>query len=59
MRPLEIALVVANFFTLVVLAVPRFRAIWWTEFMILTTVAVTVVQILVKGHGGNRFLPTC
>ncbi len=49
MRPFEVALVVANFLTLVVLAVPRFRAIWWTEFMILITVAVTVVQILVEG----------
>jgi Platelet-activating factor acetylhydrolase, isoform II len=49
MRPGEILLVVANFLTFVVFAVPRIRAIRWTGYVVLITLALAVVQVLVEG----------
>jgi hypothetical protein len=49
MRLFEILLVVANFLTSVVFAVPRLRAIRWTGYVVLITLALVVVQILVEG----------
>jgi hypothetical protein len=49
MRPFEILLVVANFCTFVVFAVPRLRAIRWAGYVVLITLALVVVQILVEG----------
>ncbi len=49
MRPGEILLVVANFLTFVVFAVPRLRAIRWTGYVVLITLALAVVQVLVEG----------
>jgi len=49
MRPGEILLVVAIFLTFVVFAVPRIRAIRWTGYVVLITLALAVVQVLVEG----------
>lgn len=48
MRPGEILLVVANFCTFVVFAVPRLRAIHWTGYVVLITLAVAVIQVFVE-----------
>jgi hypothetical protein len=49
MRLLEIVLIVADFFTVVLCVVPRLRAIGWTRSIVLITLVVAVVQILVEG----------
>ena len=49
MRPIEILLVVANFLTFFVFAVPQLRARRWTGYIALLTLAVAVIQVLVEG----------
>jgi predicted dienelactone hydrolase len=49
MRPVEALLVVANFLTLLVVAVPRLRAVRWIGSIVLITLSLAVVQVLVEG----------
>jgi pimeloyl-ACP methyl ester carboxylesterase len=49
MRPIETLLIVANFLTFLVLAVPRLRTIHWIGYAVLITPALAVVQIFLEG----------
>lgn len=49
MRLLETLLIVANFLTFLVFAVPRLRAIRWIGYTVLITPALAVVQIFLEG----------
>ncbi|QBD74761.1 carboxylic ester hydrolase [Ktedonosporobacter rubrisoli] len=49
MRPLEILLVCANLITFLLLAVPRLRVAQWKGYIVLSTLALAVVQIVLEG----------
>jgi len=49
MRPIETLLIVANFLTFLVFAVPRLRAIHWMGYTVLIPLALAVVQIFLEG----------
>src|SRR5579862_8235389 len=49
MRPVETLLIVANFLTFLVLAVPRLRAGRWMGYVVLIALALAVVQVLIEG----------
>ncbi len=49
MRLLETLLIVANFLTFLVFAVPRLRAIHWIGYAVLITPALAVVQVFLEG----------
>ncbi len=50
MRPFEILLIVANFLSFMVFAVPRLRAIRWTGDIVFIALVVAVVQVLREGE---------
>jgi hypothetical protein len=49
MRPIETLLIVANSLTFLAFAVPQLRAIRWTRYIVLITLALALVQIFVEG----------
>jgi hypothetical protein len=49
MRPIETLLVVTNFLTFLVFAVPRLRAIRWMGYIVFITLALAVVQVFLDG----------
>src|ERR1019366_2313209 len=49
MSPNETLLIVANSLTFLAFAVPQLRAIRWTRYIVLITLALALVQIFVEG----------
>ena len=49
MRPGETPLVVANFLTFVVIAVPRLRALHWSGYVVPIAFLIAIIQVVVEG----------
>jgi hypothetical protein len=49
MRPIEILLSLANLLALLVLAVPRLRAVPWVRHLAPIALAIAIAQVLVEG----------